>query len=488
LIRALLKDSIIYGLAEAGSRFAAVLLMPIYTRVFDPAQYGLLDLLTVTSTALVLLSGMQIDSGVARSYFEAKKIGRDKELVGTGLILYVLSIMSWGALSAVGFYTWFYGYGNVTWVHALPLLLILGPSQVLGLWLLLLRLERQRYSFALFSIGDIVTSALFSVLSVVIFQWDVLGVLWSLFTSKLLWALIGLKLLAGRFRIIWHGGYATEILTYGVPIVPSVLTRWGQNYANRFVLVAMLTMVEVGIFTVAVKVAMAVFLVDTAFRLAWTPYSLELMGKSGSKEKYARTLEFYLVGMLGVCAVVGALGWCMVKVLSADAYLPAGRLVGFIAMGFLWNGSFQILAIGINIVRKTYLGVVGFTIGGIVNVAGLWITVSQWGLMTGAITYLLGAITTALVTLIISQYHYRIPYRYPVIALVLVSSLLLPFVLYVMPEPTASPSMIAANSVMRLIAAGLLWLTVATLITRQEEKSKLLRAVAWIWKEEVARR
>jgi O-antigen/teichoic acid export membrane protein len=485
-MRQLLKDSAIYGVAGTASRFVSILLVPIYTRLFSPGEYGLLDLLVTTSLILILLSGMQIDSGVARSYYEAKRVGQDRKLVGTVLILYSSSVAAWTVLFALSFHVWFYGYVGITWAHVVPLLAALLPTQFLGLWLLLLRFERRPHFFAFLSAGDILTSALLSIVAVVGLGWGIPGVLWSLFVSKLVWALIGMKLLAGRFRIAWHGSYAKEILAYGVPIVPAVLSKWTQNYANRFVMVATLPMFQVGLFSLAVKTASVVALVDTAFRLAWDPYAMETIRKPGSEERYARMLDFYLVGMFGICAAASALGWFAVKILATDAYLPAGRLVGFIAMGLLWNGSLQILGLGINIVRKTYWAVVGCAIGAIVNVVTLWATAKQWGLVTAGVTYLLAAITIAMIILSVSQRHHHIPFRYLVIVLILVSSLLLPSFYYLMPEPAASMSAIAANALTKLVAAGILWIAVATLVIRREDRERLLGAVRLVGRGKIA--
>jgi len=487
LIKDLLRDLVTYGTTGAGSRFVSILLVPIYTRVFGSGEYGLLDLLTATSAILILLSGMQIDSGVARSYYKAREVGQDKELIGTGLFLYLSAVAIWTVLSALTFRIWFYAYAGITWAYVVPLLATLLPTQVLGLWLLLMRFQRRPRFFAYLSAGDILTSGLLGVISVVGFGWGIPGVLWGIFASKLVWATMGMKMLPGSFRLVWKSSYAREILTYGVPIVPSVVTKWAQNYASRFVLVVTLTLADVGIFSLAVKIASLVGLVDTAFRLAWDPYAVELMGKPGSEKTYARMLDFYLVAMFGLCATAGALGWLAVRIVAPDAYISAGRFVGFIAMGLLWNGSLQILALGISIQRKTYWGILGFVTGAIVNVVVLYATARQWGLVTAGVAYLLGTITTAMVILYISQHHYHIPYRYSVMLLVLTSSLFLPSFFYLMPEPTASLNAIATDAVPRLLIAGGVWFGIAAFALRREDKWKLLKVVRSIGRKAMAR-
>src|SRR5438067_2048959 len=87
MLKRLFKETMIYGLAGATSRLIGLLLVPLYTRVFNPSQYGLLDILLTTSAVLVLLSGLQVESGVGRSYYEARQQEHVRDLVGTGMLL-----------------------------------------------------------------------------------------------------------------------------------------------------------------------------------------------------------------------------------------------------------------------------------------------------------------------------------------------------------------------------------------------------------------
>lgn len=479
MIERLLKDSAVYGLAGAAGRFASVLLVPIYTRVFTPAEYGQLDLILTISVILVLLSGMQVESGVARSYYEAKEVRKEQRLVGTGLLLYIASGVPCMIIFALIFQFWLKGHEGVGLWEFIPMLFAVLPTQFFGYGLLLLRLEWQKRLYVIFSLGDLITSMSLTILVVAFLHLGVPGVLWAILISKVIWSALILVALSKYLVPVWDSMYAREILAYSLPTVPTTLVGWFQNYGNRFILLAALSFTQVGVYSLAVKTASIVGLVITAFLMAWYPYSIEIMGKPGAADKYARVLDYYLISMFFLCATVGVMGNVIVKFWSTDAYQTAGSLVGFIAMGLLWSGAPAIAFIGVEISRKTYLLLIGLMVGTMINLATLFIMIDYLGLVASGMTYLLGAFVTVVINLAIAQRQHYIPYRYHVVLVVAGLSCVVPTILYFTTVPTASWSVLLIDTALKLLAVCFLCLVIAiALLSRPDRKEFLHRVTA----------
>ena len=474
MIKRLLKDSAVYGLAGAASRFVAVLLVPVYTRVFTPAEYGQLDLILTISVILVLLSGMQVESGVGRSYYEAKESRKEKRLVGTGLLLYIAGGVPCMIIFALIFQIWLKDYGEIDLQEMVPILLAVLPTQLFGYGLLLLRLEWLKRSYVIFSLGDVITSMSLTIFAVVFLRLGIPGVLWALLISKVIWSVLILLRLSRHLELAWDSINVREILAYSLPTVPTVLMNWIQNYGNRFVLLAAFSFTQVGIYSLAVKTASIVDLIITAFRMAWYPYSIEIMGKPGAADKYARVLDYYLIGMFFICATVGVMGNVIVKFWAADAYQAAGSLIGFVAMGLFWSGALAIVVIGVEISRKTYLLVIGLMVGTMINLVTLWIMVDYVGLVASGMTYLLGAFVMVSVNLAIAQRQFYIPYRYHVVLVIAGLSCVVPTILYVTTAPATSWSVLLFDTVIKFLAVCFLCLMTAIVLFSQSDRKKLL--------------
>jgi O-antigen/teichoic acid export membrane protein len=266
-------------------------------------------------------------------------------------------------------------------------------------------------------------------------------------------------------------------MAYSVPIVPNVLISWIQNYGNRFILVSTLSLASVGVFSLATSVASILMVLIMAFRMAWDPMATELMGREESRGIYARVFDYYMLFAALACAMLGSLGHLLVRLLAPPDYAAAGPLVTSLCMGYLWVGSLQIVALGINVVRKTYLGVVGYTVGLAVNMGLLWVCVRQEGLPAAGMTFLLGSIATGLVMYGISQRFFRVPYNRVLLLNMILFSVGLSLVFLRWDTWAPEPSSLVAQTSCRVAFALVTWCVVALVSLRREDRARLAQFV-----------
>jgi len=421
--RSLLSETLVYGVGVVATRFVWFLLMPVYTRLFPPQEYGLLDSLYTTSVLLFIVAELQIMSGVARDYYEAKAAGRLPVLLGTALSLYAINSALWVTV-ALGSFALLQPHLRVpvTWMHVLPVVVGVVPNQVFTLLQLILRFERLPRQFVLFAIFDVTTSAALSLVAVLVLHAGVAGVLWSLFISKVIWSSVLLYVRRGYYQAAFDRDYARDILTYGLPLVPSVLTKWGQNYANRYLIATLFALQEVGLFSVAIQLSAVIAVVDSAFRQAWDPYAMRMFQEEGSEPVFARTLTRYLAVMFGLCLLLTLGSSFAVTLVSGHRYAPAAPLIPFLAFGLMWNGASNILGAGNGWERRTYWNTLGFGAGVVVNLGLLWWALPKWGLPAAGITYLIGATLAAWVVLATAQRSHPIPYQVPLLGVMTIAA------------------------------------------------------------------
>ena len=76
MIRPLFRDSVIYTVPTVISQGLAFFLIPLYTRVLSPADYGTLDMLMVSGNFVRLTVALEVSQGVARYYLDEKDHNR----------------------------------------------------------------------------------------------------------------------------------------------------------------------------------------------------------------------------------------------------------------------------------------------------------------------------------------------------------------------------------------------------------------------------
>ena len=267
------RQFFIYGMGGAATRLAAVILVPLYTRTLSVPEYGRLEVLLAIHALMLILAGMQLESSVARDFYEARNRGESAQLAWSVVWLTAAGAM---IIAIVMGCAWKLGWlpGVVAPRTSVLLLLLMFPAQMFGVQLVILRFADRSIRFAVISFCDLAISAAFSV-------WFIIGLKryrWGAGRNAGRKADLRRLRLAGNFRPIrahtllrW---LAKRILAYGIPSIPAVLIGWIQNAGSRLLLAVALTLSDVAIGGIAIKVAAIYSFIVYSFRLAWEPFSI----------------------------------------------------------------------------------------------------------------------------------------------------------------------------------------------------------------------
>ncbi len=82
-LKRLAAESLIYGLAGVISRFLTMLLVPVYTRIFSPADYGVMSLVTATMVIVAVFVVLGLDSAAARFFWDTTDVEDRKRSIAT---------------------------------------------------------------------------------------------------------------------------------------------------------------------------------------------------------------------------------------------------------------------------------------------------------------------------------------------------------------------------------------------------------------------
>ncbi len=408
----LTKDLFIYGLSNIGNTFAGILLLPIYTRVFSPEEYGVIEIILSTQALLSAIVSLQIASGTARYYYETT--GRQRQiLISSGLLL----LLPLATLTALGGFIWRVQISQLLFsspVYGTPIslaLCIVLLTTISGYQLLIFRFRRESVKYSVLAVGNVVLSALLSIFFVIYMDKGVegvfLGTLISSIAVNIVAFLLNRKFLTFAFSRI----HAKDILAYGIPLTPTGIVGWFRNYINRFLLLPLIGLGGVGIFSSAIRISSVILLVVSSFRLAWTPFAMSLIHDENHKIIYSKVMTYLTAFLTTVAIVIVIFSNEIVHILMPDTYWKAITYIGPLALALVLDGMFNVAGISLGIVKKTYLNTAAFLIGVIIGIISLFILVPYIGIMGATIATLLSSAAALVSELYFAQRNYHIDYE-----------------------------------------------------------------------------
>jgi O-antigen/teichoic acid export membrane protein len=404
------KDFSIYGVGGILSRFVGIVTAPIYTRVLSIEDYGLLDLIISVSAILIIFVTMEMQSGYARSYYEAKNKNQLEILRGSVMMYFIVSFL----FMLILFY---FLYDRLDlWINLfdvsllLPVMLQLLPSAIITLALLTIQFEKQPLLYSFVTIGNVLLTAGLGIISVTYMDMGVRGILWSNVIAGYIVCVILITVLVKYTRFTFNIAYLKETICFSMPIVPSVLGSWLNNSIGRIFIAGALSISMLGVYSIALKVCLIIALAGSAFKQTWSPKANELFVQKGSETQFADALNYYLFGFTGLVILVVSVSPVLVRILAPEEYYPAVSIIGVLAVGFFWDGAKNILSSGNNWERKTYFNSLASIAGGIINIFILYFFINAGGVLLAATGFTIGAIIQAFLLLCTSQKNHFIPY------------------------------------------------------------------------------
>lgn len=410
-IKTIAQHSVIYGLGIYISKAIGFFMIPVYTRFLTPSDYGVIELLNLTSWMLGILLCMGISSAVFRFYFQYETGERDGVISSALIFIAAISTFTVTLLflasrniSILIFKDAHYApYLQFIFISAMFDMIDIVPSTYI-------RIRKKSALFVILSLIRLAFALSINIYLIVFLQMGVKGVLWSNVISSILMASITLIYTLRNVRLTFSFNKMKELLKYGFPLMPEALFVFVIHFFNRYFLQHFLTLDEVGIFSLGYRFSMILpFLIGQPFGLIWSTYRFEIAGRWDAKKVYARILTYYFLITLGFCLMVSVFIKDIVHMITTPAFYAAYGVVPLITLGFVFWGLGLVFDTGILIQKKTYLKTIISAIAMTVSLGLNYLLIPRIGIWGAAIASFCSFTIMSLMSFAISEKLYPIP-------------------------------------------------------------------------------
>ena len=407
------RHTAVYGLGGIVSSVLAVVLLPLYTHYLPRSAYGKVETITALTAVLAILLQLGISSAFFRFYFDTPEPAHKLTVVRTSF-WFTMGMATLGL--AIG----------TIFAKQIAHLIGLGHSSNLvvagavGLWAqtnyqqltALFRVEERSTAYAIASVTNVLLTICATVLFVAVYHLGAIGLIVGNFTGTLL---VYFGLVAYRFEQLgleFDRTLFRNMQKFGLPLVPAALALWVINFIDREFIIWYKGPAEVGVYSVAIKVASIVTFVMVAFRTAWPAFAYSIEDDREARRTYSFVLTYLLSFASWMALALGGLAPWWVALLTNPRFQRAQEAVALLAFAFAIFAGYTVMAIGSGRARRTQLNWVVTGTGAGVNIALNFWLIPLWGMVGAAVSTLVSYVILFIAMTIYAQHVYRVPYQW----------------------------------------------------------------------------
>jgi len=418
-LKQLTRDTAIYGISTMVGRFLSFLLVPFYTNIFHPAEYGIIANIYIFIGIFNIVYVYGMDAAYLK--FAGLPSGENQKdnfstpyiaIFISGIFLSLLMIFIRGPVFSLlevplNYYYLIYYSAGILFLDSLGVIPFIQ-----------LRLQRKAKKFASFKLINIGVNIILNLVLILKYKMGIEAVL----ISNLFASASSLILLSPDIIKSLHLGFNMELLKkllkFGLPYLPAGLSSMLIQGIDRPILGKLTNLDTVGIYNACYKLGIFMMLFVNMFQYAWQPFFLQNAEEKNAKEIFSKVLTYFTLASALILVILSlfidnivAIPVLHGRTLIDSAYWGGLSIVPIILFGYLFNGLYVIFTAGIYIEEKSMYIPLITGIGALVNIVVNFLLIPVWGIMGAAFATLAAYLAMALGLYIVTQRFYKIEYE-----------------------------------------------------------------------------
>jgi O-antigen/teichoic acid export membrane protein len=306
----LVSNTLKYSASGIVIRLLSVISIPLYLKFLPSSSLGIYSITLLNENILTIISGYAITNALGKFYVDNVRKGADRGVVvGTAFF----SIMGLG-IAAVILLLLFASFISrltldgssssllVTKLISFSFLANLASNMAMAIW----QLDQRIRLFFWCNFIKYTLSTIIGLLAVALFNMGVIGIVIGWVVGSIVVGSISIVWMSRAYLMRFEPKVLLEMFRYGTPLVPAAFMMLLLNGFDRYLLKTFSGLDVVGLYAVAISLAMALNLaIVTPFKQAWAPIMWKMRGQENERMFHAKTLTYYLMVQVFIfCGVI----------------------------------------------------------------------------------------------------------------------------------------------------------------------------------------
>jgi O-antigen/teichoic acid export membrane protein len=385
---AMLRSGTVYTLAQAAPRVVSFLLLPAFTHVLSPSEYGQLSVALSATAVASIVFALGLDVIIYRNLFQlADDPPSRQRFVGSVWTFLLFSPLVMAGLLTAGLAP-LVGANHVLSASRLALSLLAAALYVSATTvpLAFLRAEDRKRDYLLLTGIVTLGSTLTTVVFVVFLHGGVAGWLLALLAANGLTLIVAIRKIPYEMPKPFDLPRVKDALKLSLPVLPHFTAMWSLQLVDRLLVAGLLSTASAGLYSLGSNLALPMLSMVIGFGQAFMP-TYAKAGVRGARDDSLSQVITMQVGVVAIlCVACALLGPSAVYLVANHRYLPAAPLVPWIVLGYGFLGLYGIPMNGITLTHGRTKGIAIVSgAGASTNIALIVLLAPRYGLEAVAI-------------------------------------------------------------------------------------------------------
>ena len=437
MIRQFFKDSFLYGISSIFIQGIPILILPVYVRLLPPSEYGAMEIILIFAALINLTVALEINQGFARHYLDAKTTEAKREYASTALwftiaaygLFVVIALMCLRPLTALILH-------SSGWEKTVGVAIV--AMGVNGIYLLLqnqLRWQLKPLAYITASITYVCLSIASGVWIIAQYHTGVVGIFYGQVTGAIVAGCCAWFMGRDNYGLLFKWSKCKEMLAFSLPLIPSSISVIVAAYVDRIAIQNMMTLNDVGIYSVGFRVASIANVVMVGIYFSLTPLIYQNYRKASTPAEIATIFTYFLCGTLPIIMGIALFSREILRIFTMPLYYSAWVIIPILATASILSKMY-IFAPGLDIEKKTKKIALINIVAAVINAALNILLIPHFGIAGSALATMISASVVFFAYMRSSQKLYPIPYKCGKIAKACVTSILVIVSSYYIPVQT----------------------------------------------------
>lgn len=413
MFKQFLKESFIYTIGNILIRGVSYFLLPFYTSVLVPTDFGITDILLLFTSFSAIIVSFEVVQGLIVFYTNCDDEQVKKAYASTAL---------WFALAAYSIF----GIVCLIWAEPFSTILFGQPGRafifrlnvfsMLGFGLSYVTVNQLRYDhkpkeYALVGLITSVMTIAPTILLVLFLKQGANGVIAGQMIGNISGAALAVYLGRKSYSFHVHWAKLRTMLLFSIPLVPSNVGSLVMVYINRVAINSIMSLADVGIYGVAYRVTSIIEVIMMGFRTALPPLIYDNFDKQDTPKEIVRIFNYFASFSLLFILFLSLFSDEIVHIFTHPAYYSAARIIPVMACAYAF-GQVKIFSLGWAIVKKPQKFAIINILGAALAIVLNYVLIPHMGILGAAWASLITNAVAAVALINLSQTYYYVPFQW----------------------------------------------------------------------------